>query len=42
MGRQKDGAQVLARLAELSPDTVVGHPLLDTVTLDALTEVAVV
>ncbi|MFF7453336.1 maleylpyruvate isomerase N-terminal domain-containing protein [Kitasatospora sp. NPDC008115] len=38
----EDGTRVLARLAEFPPDTVVGHPLLDTVTLGALIEVAVV
>ncbi|MFE2108763.1 maleylpyruvate isomerase N-terminal domain-containing protein [Kitasatospora sp. NPDC059463] len=37
----EEGPQVLARIAKLSPDTAIGHPLLTTVALDALVEVAV-
>ncbi|MER5349330.1 maleylpyruvate isomerase family mycothiol-dependent enzyme [Kitasatospora sp. NPDC002551] len=37
----EDGSQVLAWIADRSPETVIAHPLLDTVTLGALTEVAV-
>ncbi|MFB6889873.1 maleylpyruvate isomerase N-terminal domain-containing protein [Kitasatospora sp. NPDC056327] len=37
----EDGARVLEWLGEVPPQTAIGHPLLGTVTLGALTEVAV-